>query len=377
MEVQNRLMELRAKRGYSAVQLAKAVEVSRQTIYAMEAGSYVPNTVVALKLSQALGVTVEEIFSLKEEKTRSFPLAEVELLPLLSQDGSLQPGQPVHLCRVGNRVMAVPAESGTWGLPSADALVLEAGTRSRRSTTVKVQILSEDYKSEKRLLLGGCDPSAPVLARHLQRRGVNLVVTYQNSSRSLELLKLGALHIAGIHFAEGESETPDLAAIRKVLGKQPLEVVRYASWEEGIVVASGNPKNIQGVNDLKRNDVMLINREPGAGCRLLLDSLFEQAGIDSAAVAGYDKIALGHLPAARCVQEREADCCISTRAAARVLGLGFVPLVSKRYDLVVRRSHAKLPQVEILFETLGHAAFRRELETLWGYDLKASGDRLK
>ena len=322
-------------------------------------------------------MTVEELFLLKAEKPRPLQTAEVELIPLVSRDWTLQPGQPLHLCRVGNRIVAVPAESGTWGLPAADALVLEPAGSAKRSTSVKVQILADDYKSEKRLLLGGCDPSAPVLARHLQPRGVGLVVTYQNSSRSLELLKQGVIHVAGVHFAEGESDMSDLVAIRKMFGKQPVEVVRYALWEEGIVTAPGNPKTIKGVADLAREDVTLVNREPGAGCRLLLDSLLKRAGINSAAVKGYDKVALGHLPAARCVQDGEADCCISTRAASRVLGLAFLPLVSKRYDLVVRRSYAKLPQVEALFETLGHATFRRELESLWGYDLKASGNHLK
>jgi molybdate-binding protein len=120
----------------------------------------------------------------------------------------------------------------------------------------------------------------------------------------------------------------------------------------------------------------IVNREPGAGCRLLLDSLLRRLGIASKDVKGYDRIALGHLPAARQVQSGNADCCISTRAAARVFGLDFIPLVTKRYDLVVRKTHLKLPPVEILFETLGRSALRRELEGFAGYDMKLAGNRL-
>jgi molybdate-binding protein/DNA-binding XRE family transcriptional regulator len=373
MEVRNSLGELRSKRHLSAAQLASSVGVSRQTIYAMEAGSYVPNTVVALKLARALTVNVEDIFGLEEKATQPIQTAEVELLSPSSQDWSAQPGQPLHLCRVGNRLIGVPAESSTWGLPAADALIVD--TVQGRAVKVKVQILEDHYKTEKRLLLAGCDPSAPVLACHLQRQGISLVISYQNSSRSLTLLKQGVVHVAGMHLAEGEADVSDLAIIRKLFGKQSPEIVRYALWEEGMVVAPGNPKRIHGIRDLTRTEVSITNREPGAGCRLLLEALLERAGIGSKAVKGYERIALGHLPAARQVREGESDCCISTRATARALGLHFIPLVRKRYDLVFRKSYAKLPQVEGLIETLGHAAFRRELETLWGYDAKTAGDR--
>jgi putative molybdopterin biosynthesis protein len=86
--------------------------------------------------------------------------------------------------------------------------------------------------------------------------------------------------------------------------------------------------------------------------------------------------AFGHLPAARRVQTGEADCCIATSCVARILGLGFIPLVSRRYDLVVHRRHLHLPQVQALFNTLALAAFRRELERIGGYDTTITGRRL-
>ncbi len=377
MDVRNSLGELRSKRGLSTAQLASAIGVSRQTIYAIEAGSYVPNAVVALKLARVLAVTVEDIFCLEDETPQAVQTTEVELLSPSSQDWIARPGQPLHLCRVGTRTIGVPAESSTWGLPAADALVVDSVPGPKRATKVKVQVLEDNYKSEKRLLLAGCDPSAPVLARYMQRQGFGLVIAYQNSSQALTLLKEGVVHVAGIHLAEGEADVSDLPIIRKMFGSQTPEIVRYALWEEGIVVATGNPKKIHGIGDLTRADVSITNREPGAGCLVLLERLLERAGINSKAVKGYDRIALGHLPAARQIREGESDCCISTRATARALGLDFIPLVRKRYDLVFRKAYAKLPQVEALIETLGHNAFRRELEALWGYDVKTAGDRQK
>ena len=84
--------------------------------------------------------------------------------------------------------------------------------------------------------------------------------------------------------------------------------------------------------------------------------------LPSSQVKGYERITLGQLPAARLVQSGEVDCCISTQAGARVLGLDFVPLAEKPYHLVLRRTHLELPAVQLLIETLGRASFRREVE---------------
>jgi len=130
------------------------------------------------------------------------------------------------------------------------------------------------------------------------------------------------------------------------------------------------------VEDLARPDVAIANREAGAGSRKLLDSHLERLGIASASVRGYGLEAPGHLPAAWRVQTGEADCCISTRAAARLFGLGFLPLVSERYDLAIHRQHLDLPGMQVLLEVLNRSQFRRELDSLGGYDTTAAGQRL-
>jgi putative molybdopterin biosynthesis protein len=119
-----------------------------------------------------------------------------------------------------------------------------------------------------------------------------------------------------------------------------------------------------------------VNREAGAGSRRLLDSHLQRLGIKSRKVRGYEKEMPGHLPAAWQVQSGAADCCIATRGAARVFGLGFIPLASERYDLAIRRQHLKLAPIQTLFDTLSRTSFRRELESLGGYDTKAAGQRM-
>jgi molybdate-binding protein len=173
--------------------------------------------------------------------------------------------------------------------------------------------------------------------------------------------------------ATGESNLP---AVRKHFPKDTVAVISYAIWEEGIVIARGNPKSIQGIDDLARKNVSIVNREPGSGSRNLLDSHLRRAGIVPKAVKGYEQIASGHLPAAWQVKNGLVDCCLATKTAACVFGLDFIPLESERYDLVIQNQNMNHPSVQILLDTLGRTSFRRELEGLGGYDTRISGDRL-
>ena len=137
----------------------------------------------------------------------------------------------------------------------------------------------------------------------------------------------------------------------------------------------GNPKRIRGIEDFARPDISIANREPGSGSRALLDAHLKQLGVSPKKVRGYGLEVQGHLPAAWQVQSGTADACIATGAAARLFGLGFIPLVSERYDLAIRRQHLELPAVQALLDILGRSSFRRELEGLGGYDTRAAGER--
>ena len=370
-DIQNNLAQLRQQRGLSAAELAQRVGVSRQTIYAMEAGGYIPNTLVALRMARALETEVEGLFSLRE------PAAEPEIHPrqvsLLPGSEILQPGQSVQLCRVDRQLVASVPSALPWYFPASDAVVVHKPARGRK-TDVHVFHQEQDFRN--RLLVAGCDPGISVLARYVQAAGIELVLAHRNSSQSLRLLKEGCVHIAGTHLrdeATGESNLPEIG---RMFSKNSVAVISFAVWEEGIVTARGNPKGIREIEDLARRELSIVNREPGAGSRILLDSRLKRARIDARRVSGYDRIAPGHLPAAWQVHSGAADACVATRAAARMFGLGFIPLVTERYDLAVRRQHLDLPGVQALFDTLSRSTFRRELESLGGYDTKAAGQRM-
>jgi len=370
-EIQNNLGAIRQKRGLSASQLAKLAGISRQTIYAMEAGSYVPNTFLALKLARVLEAGVEELFSLSGDLPA--PELRTEQVTLLPGAAPVQPGQPVQLCRVDKRVFASTPSPISWYFPASDAVV--AGNSGERGKT-RVQVFQPNQDFANRILVAGCDPAISVLARHVQAAGTELVLTHRNSSQSLALLKDGCVHVAGTHLrdeATGESNIPE---IDRLFPKKTVAVITFAVWEEGIVTARGNPKGIRGIEDFGRADVTMVNREGGAGSRRFLDAQLQRLGIESRKVRGYATEVQGHLPAAWQILSGTADCCIATRGAARVFGLGFIPLASERYDLAIRRQHLGLPAIQALLDTLSRTGFRRELESLGGYDTEAAGRRL-
>ena len=363
----NHLLEMRQKRGLGAAELAAEVGVSRQTIYAMEAGNYVPNTTVALKLARVLGCRVEDLFGLEEEVPPPQPLEAV----LIAGATAAYEGQPVQLCTVNGTLVAVAPDSLDWSLPAADAVLL---SRPRgKSATVQVQPFHARLDLGKRLVVAGCDPGISVLARHVRRAAVELVVLNRNSTDSLALLKDGLVHIAGTHMTDAKTGAADLSSVHRLFDRRSVAVIGFSNWEMGIVVARGNPKAIRSIADFARKGVTMVNREPGAAVRFLLDGELEQRGIAAKSVRGYDRLARGHLPAAFEVLNGTADCCIATKAAARVFGLEFIALKRERYDLVLRKKHFDLPEMQALFDTLGRSAFRQELEALGGYDTSPAG----
>lgn len=373
MDIQTNLATLRARRGLGAAELAAQVGVSRQTIYAIEAGTYIPNTSVSLRLANALETTVEDIFQLAPPDKAP---DEVVQASIVGNEESMKPGHPVQLCVVNGKFVAVVAEPGTWGLPPADAVLLEVLHKGKQTPLGKIRLLGDRWKKPSRILLAGCDPSVSFLTQSMHAQGSELLVTYANSTRALDLLRDGLVHIAGSHLVNKATGKTDLLPITRGFKANSVAVICYAEWDEGLVTAPGNPKNIHGIADLARKDVRFTNREAGAGCRRLLDDLLKKNHISAGAVNGYDRTATGHLAAARMVLSGEADCCISTQAVALGLALNFIPLASKPYHFVLKREHLILAPIQTMLDIIRRTSFRREVEACTGYSMRTAADRI-
>jgi putative molybdopterin biosynthesis protein len=348
----SRVAEVRKLRGISAVELAAQAGITRQAVYAIESGTYMPNTAVALRIARTLETSVEALFSLGSEEANGLDVVEFEALDPAIE---LTAGEPIQVCKVGKRHIGVAPSRFPAYLPVADGIIRQANEAA----------LTGNPENESRLLIAGCDPALSLLAAYAAGAGVDIVLANTNSARSLEWLGAGRIDIAGTHLHN---------AINDPRRKSPgLTSINFARWEEGLVVRRGNPKAIRSVNDLTNPKVLFMNRDIGSASRRLFESELARAGLTAAGVAGSESSAPGHLAAAWAVASGQADCCIAARSAALRFGLGFIPLAAEQFDLVLPRKELKRKSVQALLEVLNRSRFRRQLEMIAGYDISAVG----
>ena len=384
-ELRNQLKAVRTRLGLSQAELAQAAGIARQTVGGIEAGTYALSMVVALRLARALGCAVEELFWLEGD----LPTIEADVLggglprPTDAANDGERASVRVALATVGGRWIATPlvgAQAYRGEMVPADGIA--EGMPAPATGRLTVRLLDAPDALESTLLLAGCTPALSLLARAAERRhpGLRVHWTYANSSDALAHLARGDVHLAGVHFSDANAGNADdhtnAAFVRATLSPDvPAVLVHLGVWEEGFVVAPGNPKGIHTAADLIRPDIILINREPGAAARLLLDTLLQRENIPAATVTGYDTLAPGgHFEVAQTIRAGRADVGITTRATAAACGLDFLPLQSVRYDLALRRESLQLPAIGQLLGTLQHRWVLSQLAIVAGYDTARTGE---
>jgi putative molybdopterin biosynthesis protein len=364
LTLQNRLRAVRQTRELSQGQLANLAGVTRQTISALEMGHYVPNTVVSLKLAQALECQVEDLFHLEDPSVER----HVHLVA-----GNTPSTRRLVLAQVGERLVAHPLSESRAiqeGFASADAILIDTQLGG------VARLLVPASRLESTALVLGCDPSLGAVCEHLSRWGRNVRLTWLTaSSRSaLNAVSQGDAHLAGSHLRDPGGNEFNISHARSALSPHGGLVVAFAAWEQGFVVAPGNPKQIFGISDLARHGVRLVNREEGAGCRNVVDEMLRVEGISADQLRGYDYVVSSHLAVARAVAAGAADVGLALRASAHMFNLGFIPISDVRFDFIIPRWSLEHPAVRVLLEILQSRSLREEVATLPGYDVSRMGN---
>ncbi|MHC1743044.1 MAG: substrate-binding domain-containing protein [Syntrophobacteraceae bacterium] len=355
------LKTARKAKGISQSDLAARVGVKRQAIYDMETGRYVPNTTIALRMARELGCKVEDLFRL-DEAEEAQPVTLVEKAGLMNDR--------VSVARVRDRLVAYPSD-GRWlqsdGFLAADGLLSSDGSL--------VQLLHGRDRLEKKVLLLGCDPAFAILGAHASRWAADALVQcrFASSHLALERLAKGHAHIAGTHLHNSTMDESNLALARKMLQGAKAIVIAFSRFEEGLMVAPGNPLSIRSLVDLCERKVRFVNREPGAALRVLLEERLAQAGLTGDTITGYHHLASSHAQCAQMVAYGMADAAMGLKAVAAAHGLDFVPMEAVRCDLVIPCDFMAHPAIKILLDALQTGALRRELSALPGYESTCTG----
>jgi putative molybdopterin biosynthesis protein len=189
----------------------------------------------------------------------------------------------------------------------------------------------------------------------------------------LQMLGRGEAHAAGMHLWDPETGEYNVPYVRRELVGRRLVVITLSQWQQGLIVARGNPKGIAGAAELARRDITFVNREAGSGSRMWLDAWLRQAGIAARQLRGYGREVPTHLAVAEAVASGAADAGPGILAVARALGLDFIALQEERYDLVIPMEFLNVAPVQALLEVAVSSPFQEELAALGGYDSSQAG----
>jgi len=280
---------------------------------------------------------------------------------------------------LGEKALAAPLSRGSGVITSlvrADGLVVIP--RGEQGLNIGDQVTVELYRPREELqntifAIGSHDLTLDLLAQHLAPLQRRLASVNVGSLGGILALKRGETHLAGSHLLDPESGEYNLAYIEQHLPGEKLRVVTLVGRTQGLFLAPGNPKGIQGLQDLSRADVSFVNRQRGSGTRLLLDYHLQEHGIDPASVSGYSHEEFTHLTAAALVASARVDCALGIEAASRALELDFLPLYSERYDLIIPQEYADSDLLAPLLGLLGNPGFQKAVSQRPGYDVSQMG----
>jgi putative molybdopterin biosynthesis protein len=309
------------------------------------------------------------------------PLVAAQPAQKIPSKAGLEEFIRVTLGRVGDRIMATPLPRGAGTITSlvrADGLIrIPAGSEGveAEKPVLTELLLSEEQLWQTLVVIGSHDNTLDVLATLLRRHHPELRLSsaHVGSTGGLLALQNRRAHFGGSHLFDPETNSYNVAAIKRLLPELPLKLINLVHRAQGLMVLPGNPKNIQGFQDLTRPEVRFTNRQRGSGTRILLDYQLGQRQIAPAAIQGYDQEEYTHMAVAVNVLSGAADAGLGIMAAARALGLDFIPVVTERYDLVVPETTFVDERFQKLLAIIRSEEFQTAVAVLGGYDTKDTG----
>lgn len=287
----------------------------------------------------------------------------------------------MKLGNVSGKLIATPLNRGagvTMSLVKADGIAkipknvegIEAGE------SIEIELL-KDIESIKNTIvsIGSHDLIMDILANmiHESYPDINLSSAHVGSLGGIMAIRRGEAHIAPIHLLDEATGTYNTEYIKKYLKNKDVSLIKGVKRLQGLIVKKSNPKNINEIKDLVREDIVFVNRQKGSGTRILLDYKLKELGIDSSEIRGYDREMTTHMTVASAVLSGTADVGLGILSSAQAVGLDFIPIGEEEYDYAIVSEFLEDKKIKRFIEILKSEEFATKLEELGGYKIENPG----
>ena len=285
----------------------------------------------------------------------------------------------VALAQMDEQIQVTPLPRGAGvitSLAQADGLAhiprfhegLDRGARLKVALYRPLKVIQQTI-----MMMGSHDPMLDLLATWLRLRSPEhrLVSVNVGSIGGLIALRRGEAHLAGIHLFDPETDSYNVPYLKRFLGNQPVHLITFAHREQGLMAPAGNPQGIQSIQDIR--GLRYVNRQRGAGTRVLFDDLLVRHKMPPQTVIGYDHEEVTHLAVAAAIADGIGDCGLGLRRAAEAMNLDFIGITKERFDLVIPQRFLELDSMKSLLAILQDSDFKSELGKQSGYQGEETG----
>lgn len=281
----------------------------------------------------------------------------------------------VNLGYVEDKLIATPLSGGagvTMSLVKADgiAVIPQALEGVEAGSTVGVKLLKPLNQIRETLVSIGSHDIIMDIAADMMK----LTSGHVGSMGGILSMKRGECHIAPIHLLDLQTGEYNISYVKKYFPEEKMAIIKGVKRHQGFIVEKGNKKNIRDFTDLTREDVIYVNRQRGAGTRILLDYHLNRENIDSSDIKGYDREMTTHMAVATAVRTGSATTGLGIYSAAKALDLDFINLAFEDYDFLVPYSILQDERVKEFIKILKSDEFKRRVMALGGYEFKNTGE---
>ncbi len=287
----------------------------------------------------------------------------------------------VKLGKVDDRWIVTPLNRGagvTMSLVRADGIlrIPQATEGYEKGTEVEVELSRPlEALSNTLVSIGSHDLVMDLLANELHKFKCNLTLSssHVGSMGGIISMKQKECHLAPIHLLDENTGEYNESYTKKYFAGEKMCLIKLVKRSQGLMVQPGNPKRLTTLTDLSREEIMMVNRQKGAGTRILLDHLLQKTGIKPETIEGYQREMTTHMAVAAAIKTGTADCGMGVESAAKAMELDFIPIAWEDYDLLLREELLETEEIQKLLEVIRHNSFKQQIEALGGYDCSETG----